>query len=133
MSHAGDVFALTEAEQLLCQAYQRGDSVVVLGEAPVDDSEWYADWSAYLNEAIATYGESVRVVSAQSVPNFLVDQYSVLMGQRAKPSYVLEEVVEPQVYTYVHAVYTGEAIPEEVKAFKPQHVDNLFDKVCLPQ
>ncbi|TAA41807.1 hypothetical protein [Corallincola spongiicola] len=104
----------------ICQQYNSGDAIAVVGNAKPDDSEWYADWSAYLNDFAMANADKITVYHSSNHPEFNVSDYTVFFAKKGHPSFIISEAVEPQYYEYVAMTYSGEVIPASISAFKAE-------------
>ena len=132
MGSTGVVIAeQTSLEKQLCDDYNNDQAVVIIGNVPLEESQWYADWSSTLNSFVASNNEFFNVYKANQLTHTELKNYSVLFSKKSKQSYLLEEVVEPQSYEYVQLEYTQADIPKHISAFKPDQINNdLVKKIC---
>ncbi|MFP8966114.1 hypothetical protein ACKC9G_06025 [Pokkaliibacter sp. CJK22405] len=123
----GCVSAPTQATQDACTRYNNGDALMVLSAHPQDDSEFYADWSYYLNGFEAKHkAYTVLDDDAQIAKTF--EPYSVLFVKKGQPAYLLEKTVEPQFYDVADRLTSGKKVAADMQSFMPEEVAE--DKVA---
>ncbi|MEG3756964.1 hypothetical protein V5096_03295 [Pseudoalteromonas carrageenovora] len=121
----------TSSEKQLCDDYNNDKAIIIIGNTPFEDSEWYADWSSILNSFVIANNEFLHVYRASQLRHTDLKNYSVLFSKKSKQNYLLEEVIEPQSYEYVLLEYTQANIPKHINAFKPEQINtNLVSKIC---
>lgn len=111
--------SLNEHEQALCNAYSAGKIIALVGPSKAEDTEWYADWSAYLNEFIAAHTNELAVEYAEQLTTVKVAPYVVAFSRKGQASYAVEEAVEPQYYEYVWLTYNNQPLPGHIAPFAP--------------
>ena len=119
------------------QELEQGKVVVVYhmvnGE---QDSEQYADWSAYLNEFASSKGKQYTFHPSDKVfDDFLEKQdidaresYTVFMKKGDATYYYDGVIVELMVYTSVDNVYSKKPLTDMDKAFLPKAVNVFVDQ-----
>ncbi|MDO6684121.1 MULTISPECIES: hypothetical protein [unclassified Agarivorans] len=125
------VTTIKTTEQNLCDDYRQGFAIAIIGNSTADDSEWYADWSAYLNDFITNNKETFKVYRESQLDNIELPIYSVAFSKQSRTSYLLQETIEPQYYEYVAADYLRASIADHVAPFKPlTHEIDLVKQLC---
>jgi len=119
------------------QELEQGKVVVVYhmvnGE---QDSEQYADWSAYLNEFASSKGKLYTFhPSDKGFDDFLKKHgadasgsYTVFMKKGDSTYYYDGAIVELMVYTSVDNVYSKKPLTDMDKAFLPEAVNIFVDQ-----
>ncbi|GAA5647838.1 hypothetical protein [Vibrio proteolyticus] len=100
----------------ICQAFNHNQVVAVLGESPVLQGEWYADWSHQLNQFVATHPD-VSVTHSRDIDALQVPEYTLLVAQKVNGEYWLQEVTQSPYYDYVMADMTGQPIKGILRYF----------------
>ena len=106
-------------------AYQNGKGILLFKfEDSAIDSEAYADWAEYLNEFKSANNSDflINEINRQekAALNIETTEFTIFL-KKGYPSYFYDGyIVEPQVYTAVHKVYTEQELSSMDKSFLPE-------------
>lgn len=110
--------------------YNNGKGILLFKfEESAIDSEAYADWAEYLNEFKSANNSDflIHEINNQekAALNIATNEFTIFL-KRGYPSYFYNGyIVEPQVYTAVHKVYTKQELSSMDKSFLPE-------ELCIP-
>ncbi|MDG9671914.1 hypothetical protein ONV78_29545 [Hahella sp. CR1] len=108
---------------------KKGKIQLFLQDSPLNESELYADWAAYLNDFKSTEGDNVSVTRAfHASPaldninlNGFQEKYSTLFVVSDRTCYLYSgPILEPAVYDFIHRVSAQQEIPEFLNQFSPE-------------
>lgn len=125
--------AVAAVDSPVYEAWSSGRAIVIVINADqTSHSEQYADWSYYLNAFAEEGGDAylfshLEETDVIDMPEQMQTPYALLFFKKGKPSYLSSApILEPQVYDFVHAVYSGGVVEPHLHQFAPSEVDVVW-------